>query len=136
MSNESSKTRLGRIDRRTMLGTTTAVLGGVMVGAAGDAFGQEKPKPAATAGSADTSTAGPNLAPPVVDTTCGKLRGLREGKTVSFLGIRYAEAERFGLPKPVQPWEGIKNAQVWGPVCPASSCSRIATSLRTSTASI
>ena len=50
---------------------------------------------------------------------CGKLRGLREGKTLSFLGIRYAEAERFGLPKPVQPWEGIKNAQVWGPVCPA-----------------
>ena len=50
---------------------------------------------------------------------CGKLRGLREGKTFSFLGIRYAEAERFGLPKPVQPWEGIKNAQVWGPVCPA-----------------
>jgi para-nitrobenzyl esterase len=44
---------------------------------------------------------------------------LREGKTLSFLGIRYAEAERFGLPKAVQPWEGIKNAQVWGPVCPA-----------------
>jgi len=35
-----------------------------------------------------------------------------------FLGIRYAEAERFGLPTPVQPWEGIKNAQVYGPICP------------------
>ena len=43
---------------------------------------------------------------------------LREGKTYSFLGVRYAEAERFGQPKPVQPWEGIKNAQAWGPVCP------------------
>jgi para-nitrobenzyl esterase len=55
----------------------------------------------------------------VVDTKCGKLRGIREGKTLSFLGIRYAEAERFGLPKPVVQWDGIKNAQVWGPVCPA-----------------
>ena len=41
------------------------------------------------------------------------------GQDLSFLGIRYAEAERFGLPKAVQPWEGIKNAQVWGPVCPS-----------------
>ena len=47
------------------------------------------------------------------------MRGLREGTTSSFLGIRYAEAERFGAPKPVQPWTGIKNAQVWGPVCPS-----------------
>ena len=89
-----------------------------MAGVAGDAFGQDKPKPTATAGSADIP-AGPNLAPPLVDVKGGKLRGLREGKTLSFLGIRYAEAERFGLPKPVQPWEGIRNAQVWGPVCPA-----------------
>jgi len=62
---------------------------------------------------------GPNLAPPLVQIAGGKLRGLREGKTLSFLGVRYAEAERFGLPKPVQPWEGTKNAQVWGPACPA-----------------
>jgi para-nitrobenzyl esterase len=118
MSDESSKTALGRMNRRTMLGTTTAVLGGVVAGVAGTAFGQEKPKPAGTAGSADIP-AGPNLAPPVVDIKGGKLRGLREGKTLSFLGIRYGEAERFGLPQPVQPWEGTKNAQVWGPVCPA-----------------
>ena len=45
----------------------------------------------------------------------GKIRGLREGKTFSFLGIRYAEAERFAMPKAVGPWEGMKNAQVWGP---------------------
>ena len=29
------------------------------------------------------------------------------------------------LPKPVQPWEGIKNAQVWGPVCPAPEQSTV-----------
>ena len=86
MSNESAKTPLARMNRRTMLGTTTAVLGGVIAGAAGDVLGQEKPKPAATSGSADTPAGGPNLAPPLVDTKNGKLRGLREGKTLSFLG--------------------------------------------------
>jgi len=115
MSDKPSNTPLGRISRRQMLGTT-ALLGGVVAAVSGDAIGQEKPKPATSAG---TSAAGPNLDPPIVQTTCGKLRGLREGKTLSFLGVRYAEAERFGLPKAVQPWEGIKNAQVWGPVCPA-----------------
>src|SRR5262245_3399240 len=103
---------MGRMNRRTMLGTTTAVLGGVAAGGR-NAFGQGKPKPAAApAGSPESSAAGPNLAPPVVDTKCGKRRGLREGKTLSFLGIRYGEAERFGLPKAIAPWEGVKNAQV------------------------
>jgi para-nitrobenzyl esterase len=118
MSEERSHTPIGRMSRRKMLGTTTAVLGGVVAGA-GDVFGQEKPKPEAAARPAPAPSAGPNLAPPLVDIKGGKLRGLREGKTLSFLGIRYAEAERFGLPKAMQPWQGIKNAQVWGPVCPA-----------------
>src|SRR5262245_15365717 len=115
MPDKSPNTPLGGMSRRQMLGTT-ALIGGVVAAVTGDAIGQEKPKPATSAG---TSAAGPNLSPPIVQTTCGKLRGIREGKTLSFLGIRYAEAERFGLPKAVQPWEGIKNAQVWGPVCPA-----------------
>ena len=113
MADELTNTPLGQMSRRQMLGTTTGLLGGVVAGVGTDAFAQEKAKPAAT------SATGPNLSPPIVDTKCGKLRGLREDKTLSFLGVRYAEAERFGLPKPVQPWEGIKNAQVWGPVCPA-----------------
>ena len=122
MSDESSKTPLGRMSRRKMLGTT-ALLGGVVAGVAGDALGQERPK--APAGPAVSPAAGPNLTAPVVQTTCGTLRGLREGKTLSFLGIRYAEAERFGLPKPVQPWQGTRNAQVWGPVCPAPEQSTV-----------
>jgi para-nitrobenzyl esterase len=68
----------------------------------------------APAKAADT----PNLAPPVVQVKGGKLRGFRDGKTTTFLGIPYAEAERFELPKPVKPWEGIKSAQAWGPVSP------------------
>ncbi|HTH00214.1 MAG TPA: carboxylesterase family protein, partial [Vicinamibacterales bacterium] len=106
---------LGRISRRQMLGST-ALIGGVVAAVTGDARAQEKPKPTTSAG---TSAVGPNLNAPLVQTSCGKLRGIREGKTLSFLGVRYAEAERFGLPKAIQPWEGIKNAQVWGPVCPA-----------------
>ena len=60
----------------------------------------------------------PNMNPPVVQVTGGKLRGFRDGKTSTFLGIPYAEAERFEMPKPVKPWDGIRSAQAWGPVCP------------------
>ena len=84
MSDESTNNPLGRMNRRTMLGTTTALLGGVVAGVAETRYAQEKPKPAAPAGSAASSAAGPNLAPPVVETKCGKLRGLREGQD-SFL---------------------------------------------------
>jgi para-nitrobenzyl esterase len=104
------------MNRRQMLGTTTAVIGGALAGVTGNVFAQEKtgsPAPAASAAS------GPNLNPPVVEIKGGKLRGIREGKTLSFLGVRYAEAERFGQPRPLQPWTGVKNAQVWGPVCPS-----------------
>jgi len=116
------------MNRRQLMGAT--VIGGAAAVAlqSGSALGQEKPqdKPKAAAPSARPSTSAtvttatnPNLSPPVVTVKGGRLRGLREAKTYSFLGIRYAEAERFGQPKEVQPWEGIKNAQVWGPVCPS-----------------
>jgi len=105
------------MNRRQMLGTTSAVLGGVVAGVTGNVFAQEKP--AAAKPPAPAISAGPNLNPPVVTLKGGKLRGIREGRTQSFLGIRYAEAERFGQPKPVKPWSDVKNAQVWGPVCPA-----------------
>ena len=105
---------MSNITRRKMLGTT-ALLGGVVAAVSGEALGQEKREGSAAPA---TATTNPNLAPPVVQSKRGKLRGIREGKTLSFLGIRYAEAERFGLPKLVQPWDGVKNAQVYGPVCP------------------
>jgi para-nitrobenzyl esterase len=118
MADESTNTPLGRMNRRTMLGTTTtALVGSAVAGLAGNTFGQEKAK--APAAPAAAAAAGLNLHPPVIELKAGKLRGLREGKTYSFLGIQYAEAERFGQPKLVQSWDGIKSAQVWGPVCPA-----------------
>jgi para-nitrobenzyl esterase len=114
MANHSSKSS-GRMNRRELLGTATAMLGGAVV--AGKALAQEK-KASAPAAPAATMASGANVNPPTVQLKGGTLRGLREGKTYSFLGIRYAEAERFGLPKPVAAWEGVKNAQVWGPCCP------------------
>src|SRR6186997_2240047 len=118
MANEPSQTPESGMNRRKMLGTTAALVGGAVAGVAGNAFGQETKPAAAAAPAAPAVAAGPNLNPPIVELKIGKLRGLREGKTSSFLGIRYAEAERFGQPKPAPAWQGIKNAQVWGACCP------------------
>ena len=118
--------QMGPINRRKMMGA--ALFGGAVAGVAmqpENAFGQDKPKTAAPTVKSITSVTGPNLSPPVLTVTGGKLRGLREGKTYSFLGIRYAEADRFGQPRPVQSWEGIKNAQAWGPVCPVPLSSTV-----------
>jgi para-nitrobenzyl esterase len=54
----------------------------------------------------------------VVQVKGGKLRGFKDGKTFTFLGVPYADAERFEMPKPVKAWDGIKSAQTWGPICP------------------
>jgi len=113
MADKMRDDRTRRINRRQMLGTTAALIGGAIASAGRSASAQEH---SATASAA--APGGPNLKPPVVQVKGGTLRGLREGKTSSFLGIRYAEAERFGSPRPVQPWTGIKNSQAWGPVCP------------------
>ncbi len=103
------------VNRRTALVRSLAagIAGTAAIAASDAASDAEKgaPKPA--------TAPSPNLNPPTVALKAGKLRGLREGKTLSFLGIKYADAERFGQPKPVQPWEGVKNAQVWGACCPS-----------------
>ncbi len=113
------------LNRRKLLGRGAAVMGSALAGLAlqpGSAFGQEKPKtggaappPAAKSG---TPAEAPNLHPPVVQVKGGKLRGFKNEKTYTFLGVPYATADRFELPKPVQPWEGVKSAQAWGPICP------------------
>ena len=55
---------------------------------------------------------------PVVLTKEGRLRGLIVDDTYIFRGIRYAQAKRFHMPEPVASWEGIKDAIIYGPVCP------------------
>src|ERR1700722_14621497 len=98
------------MNRRTLLGGAAAV-GGALAGMV------IEPAPARGAKTPDAASS-PNLNPPIVQVTGGKLRGFRDGKTSTFLGIPYAEAERFEMPKAVKPWDGVKSAQAWGPVCP------------------
>ena len=55
---------------------------------------------------------------PVVQTRAGRLRGFMMDEIYQFRGVRYAEAERFLPPTPVEPWEGIKDAASYGYGCP------------------
>jgi para-nitrobenzyl esterase len=113
MKSESSDTPFHKMNRRELLGRSIALTGGAIAGLTlQSACTQSQEKPAGEAAVA------PNLNPPIVDVKGGKLRGFRDGQTYTFLGVAYAEANRFEQPKPVQPWEGVKNAQAWGPICP------------------
>jgi para-nitrobenzyl esterase len=117
------------INRRSLLTQSAALVGGAAAGLALTvvrASADEKPK---TGGQPVAKPAAavepPNLHPPVAQVKGGKLRGFKDGKIFSFLGVPYAQAERFEMPKPVPAWEGIKNAQVWGPVCPIPPASTV-----------
>lgn len=66
-----------------------------------------------------------SMNPPIVEIESGKLRGFMNENTYSFLGIQYAQAERFGQPQPVEAWDGIKNAQVYGAVCPTNKMTEV-----------
>ncbi|MFL6451142.1 MAG: carboxylesterase family protein [Bryobacteraceae bacterium] len=102
------------MNRRALLrlGTAGAI-------AMGSASALEQPNTGTQSAAKTASNAeAPNLHPPVVQVKGGKLRGLKDGRIFTFLGIPYAQAERFELPKPVPAWDSIKGAQVWGPVCP------------------
>jgi len=54
----------------------------------------------------------------IAKTKAGLLRGYKQNEVFEFKGIRYAEAERFQSPKPVTPWEGVKEALDYGFLCP------------------
>jgi len=97
----------GGVNRRNLL-----VCGTVLAGAAA-----ALPATAAQA-APQAGDETPNLNPPVVHIRAGKIRGFRDGPTLTFLGVPYAQAERFGPPQPVTPWTDIKSTQTFGPVCP------------------
>lgn len=122
MSREMFEEQSEEMNRRQLLGRGAALLGGAVAVTALQApiaLGEAR---ATDVDSNSAMSAGtlppPNLDPPVVQVEGGKLRGFRDGKTTVFLGIPYADAERFELPAPVAPWDGVKSAQAWGPVCP------------------
>lgn len=55
---------------------------------------------------------------PVVQTQAGKVRGFILDGIYHYYGIKYANAKRFMMPEPVEPWEGIIDANSYGPVSP------------------
>jgi para-nitrobenzyl esterase len=55
---------------------------------------------------------------PIVETKAGKIRGFISDGTYTFHGIQYGEAERFQMPTPVKPWDGVKDALSYGFVSP------------------
>ena len=55
---------------------------------------------------------------PVVKTKAGLLRGFCLDGVYHFRGIQYGVADRFRMPRDVEPWEGIRNALVWGYTAP------------------
>ena len=64
---------------------------------------------------------------PIVACKSGTIQGnkveILAGRSVNqFLGIPYAEAPvgelRFAAPKPIKPWNGVKDATKYGPSCP------------------
>jgi len=55
---------------------------------------------------------------PAVNNKAGKVKGYFYDKTYIFKGIPYAQAKRFQMPTPVEPWEGEFEAASYGMACP------------------
>lgn len=53
---------------------------------------------------------------PVAETKFGKVRGVTYGGVDIFMGIPYAQAERFCMPSDPCSWTGIRNAYTYGPI--------------------
>ena len=60
-------------------------------------------------------------AAPVVETAKGALRGFYFKGVYHFYGVRYAKARRFQMPEPVEAWEGVRDADSYGMICPVLS---------------
>ena len=54
----------------------------------------------------------------LLQTPCGTLRGTETGRCLRFLGVPFAEAERFQYATPVDRWDGVLDATKPGPACP------------------
>ena len=55
---------------------------------------------------------------PLVKTDKGTIRGYMLNEMFHFLGIPYAKADRFKMPEPIEPWDGVMDTQDYGFLCP------------------
>ena len=53
-----------------------------------------------------------------VSTPLGEIRGLDNGKCLEFRGVPFGKAGRFEYAQPVEQWDGVLDATVFGPGCP------------------
>jgi para-nitrobenzyl esterase len=62
---------------------------------------------------------------PVVRTAAGQVRGRAENGVAVFRGIPFAQppvgALRFAAPEPARPWDGVREAAMFGPPPPQSA---------------
>lgn len=60
-------------------------------------------------------------APEIANTDRGEVRGAREGDVLAWRGIPYAAPPigdlRWRVPRPVDAWNGVRDATAWGPGC-------------------
>lgn len=64
--------------------------------------------------------------PPTTEVAQGQLRGFMDEETYVFLGVPYANVpERFALPEDPESWEGVRDAQAYGPVCPIQNSTAV-----------
>jgi len=66
-----------------------------------------------------------NYDPPIVEVDAGQLRGFMDGDIYNFRGVPYATAERWQQPQPYPAWEGVRDAQAYGPISPISPPSQV-----------
>jgi len=57
----------------------------------------------------------------VIQTPAGELKGVAGKGVNEFKGIAYATAERFEMPVPARPWQGVKDAKQFASNCPQSA---------------
>ena len=66
-----------------------------------------------------------DVAEPVVRTAAGQVRGRSEGGVAVFRGIPFAQPPvgelRFAAPRPARPWDGVREAAMFGPPPPQSA---------------
>ncbi len=66
-----------------------------------------------------------DVAEPVVRTAAGQVRGRAENGVAVFRGIPFAQppvgALRFAAPQPARPWDGVREADMFGPPPPQSA---------------